>query len=150
MTTQKVPPKQTKTRAGRTGSVLLEGVFSIGITLITLSLNIELVRTAQQTILLRHACFLHARWRALGLEDIEARKRIARWVGSAAPRGAQKFMRQLNIEFIGHDRELFSKAVSRYASLFLPFRDWAFAADRLGPRDRIQFTKRCYFSSKRF
>ncbi len=139
----------------------MEGVLALGVAFLTLSLGIELIRTAQQAVLIRHSCFLYVRLRSLGLSEDAVGRRISNWIAGALGTGAlgngvlankvsasRRWLRQTAFEY--GSPEYSARVQSRYASLFLPYRDPAIAADAFGPRDRLQFTQRCYFSLKTY
>ena len=133
---------------GVRGSTLIEGVLAFSVCVLTIMLSVELVRTAQQTVLLRHACFLYVRWRSLAVGEPASLHRVQRWFDLALSGKGKKFMNQLTLEYHPSSNQMRSRASSRYPSLFLPYSEPSLAADSLGPRDRIQFSQQCYFSSR--
>ncbi|MBI1861829.1 MAG: hypothetical protein HYR96_13020 [Deltaproteobacteria bacterium] len=130
-------------RCSHHGQVLIEGLVALGLTTMVLALGLELVRSAQQKVLMRHSCFMYLRLRALGREEEVAMERTKKWMKEALPPSGERFFRHTELLFEGATRS--ALAVSRYSRFLLPYPDPAFARDRLGSRDRIQFTERCFF-----
>lgn len=137
----------TRTQSRRTtGNVLIEGVICCALSILIMFFGIEMVRSAQQFVLLRHGCFLYTRYRALGVSESRAQGKVASFVRNALGSAASHWLEILKWDF--NSLNLSGRLSSRYRSLFLPFRDESIAGSGTGLNDRLMFTKRCYFSSK--
>jgi hypothetical protein len=141
-------PRALRRREGSNnqGGVLVEGVVCIALVLLTLGLNLGIVRSAQYSVTLRHACFLYARWRALGNRENDALRRVRNLLRKTLPiKEADRIGRLLVFEAPANG-ELVAKVAFRYMRLFLPYRDPILPRDRLNPRNRPQLTEQCRFS----
>jgi hypothetical protein len=124
---------------GRRGSVLIEGVLTLGLLVLpTMGLNLELIRAAQYQAGLHHVGFLYTRFRTFGVEERAARRRaIGALTRAFGAKEARRWQRSVDTEFESHDGFGEGTVVYRYPGFHAYL------------HDRFQMTKRCRFSWSR-
>lgn len=135
MTLQKVRSSGSDRR--KRGSVFIEATFGIGISLLSVVLNIELARKAHVAAIVHHLAFWAARMRALGESRSEWKNEMRTILfplaGSKEQRRWETVMEKMEENYSsGTSRGLETGVTFRYSAL-LPF------------KRTFQVTKRCKF-----
>jgi hypothetical protein len=126
----------------RRGSILVEGIFGVGLLTLALMLCLEIVRRSQYEIVLHHSAFLVARASLFSTPEAPRRRAVDFWKVVFGEEGARTRLRgaEISTEFPRGD------AVGRVHLRFESFLKFPY---RGGVKNGFEVTRKCRFALSR-